>query len=114
MERIIVQSRRGRTVVCGSRRDGGSVSCVNLILVVGHKANMCRTAVRYAITKPEKQATVCTEAFEIWVSLSTKVSVWHHPSGCTEYSRAFIDPNPATTPRSRLMPPVVVRGSTSE
>jgi hypothetical protein len=51
--------------------------------------------------------------------ISPLKSAWHHPSGCTEYTRirgpwAFIDPDPATSPRSQLMAPVVVRSSTSE
>jgi hypothetical protein len=73
--RIIVESCRGRTVVGGSCCDGGSVRCVDLIPVVGNKANMCLTAVRYTFTNPEEQATVCTEAFEIWVSRRPKLTV---------------------------------------
>ena len=47
----------------GSRSDCGC--CVDLIPVVGYEADMYGVAARNAFTKPEEQAAICAEAFEI-------------------------------------------------
>jgi hypothetical protein len=62
---VIVESGCRCTIVGGSRSDRGCVGCVDLIPVVGYEADIYGVAARNAFTKPEEQATVFAEAFEI-------------------------------------------------
>ncbi len=65
--RVIVEPGSRCAIVGGSRCDRGCVGRVDLITVIGYEADMYSVTVRNAFTKPEEQATVCAETFEIRV-----------------------------------------------
>jgi len=72
---IVVQTRPGLAVINRASPHRCVVEPVHLGLALGDKADMCRPGVRIALSQPEENATVSSEALEVGMSFGAILTV---------------------------------------
>lgn len=65
---VVVKARPGCTIISGACSDSHLIESVDFFNAFSNEADMDCSGIRITLSQPEKNATVLSESFQVWMS----------------------------------------------